>query len=388
MKIALCTRGNPSLEKGSSKNRIELAESLKKRGWETTLVSKRTLGLPDEGKCDPIRYSESLKDYFIERFDVFDVVLLEYDTLPYSRNLFNKNTLFIARPSILAFHLDYIKFRYDFKTNLFSYIKNTMNKFKGGGDREIYLKKVEYCLHQADLIQVQNKKDYELLIKLGFPPYKIIIIPNGITSERISDFKECTKDYEKNFKLAFVGTFDFRKGAMDFPFILKKLKKKFPGIILKLLGTKGLFQTKAEVLRFFPKKYHKDIEVIPSFKAEDLPQLLTDCHLGVFPSYLESFGFGALEMMCAGLPVVAYDSPGPCDFVPQDLQVSTGDRKALVRKLFSLLENKTLLEEKAIEARKEVVNNYCWDDITILLEKQYSDHLKRIRTLSTVTIIT
>lgn len=389
MKIALCIKGNFSLEKGCTKNRVELAESLSKRGWEPSMVGKEILGIPAVQKYDPAIYSKALKEFLLKNYDEFDVVLLEYDTLPFERNLFNKNTLFVARPAILAFHQDFIKFPSDFKTNVFSFIKNTMNKYGGGKkDWKTYLKRVEYCLHQADLIQVQNKKDYELLIKLGFPPYKIIIIPNGITAERISDFKECTKDYEKNYKLAFVGTFDFRKGAMDFPFILKELKKKFPGLKLKLLGTKGLFQTKEQVLKFFPKKYHKDIEVIPGFKAEDLPQLLTDCHLGVFPSYLESFGFGALEMMCAGLPVVAYDSPGPCDFVPQDLQVPTGDRKALASKLLSLLENKTLLEEKALEAREKVVNQYCWDDITVLLEKQYRDHLKRIRTLSSVSAIT
>jgi len=37
MRIALCSKGNFSLEKGFTKNRIELAESLEKLGWISTL---------------------------------------------------------------------------------------------------------------------------------------------------------------------------------------------------------------------------------------------------------------------------------------------------------------------------------------------------------------
>ena len=79
---------------------------------------------------------------------------------------------------------------------------------------------------------------------------------------------------------------------MDFPRILKALKTKFPDIQLNLLGTNGLFSGKEEVLAFFPEKDHKNIKVIPKFKAADLPELLSTSHVGVFPSYLESFGFG------------------------------------------------------------------------------------------------
>ena len=43
----------------------------------------------------------------------------------------------------------------------------------------------------------------------------------------------------------------------------------------------------------------------------DLPALLADCSVGIFPSYVEGFGLAVLEQLAAGIPTVAFDAPGP-----------------------------------------------------------------------------
>ncbi|WP_010232530.1 glycosyltransferase family 4 protein [Gillisia marina] len=375
MKIALCSKGNFSLEKGFTKNRIELAEALHKLGWETVMVDKQKLGIPSKEKYNAKKHSTALKEYLINNCYQFDVVLYEYDTLPFNRNLFDKNTLFVARPAILDFHFSRIKFRYNLKTKIARLIRLFVNRIHGNNiDTEALYKKIEYSLNQSDLIQVQNTKDRNLLITRGFNSNKIIIVPNGISSDRISMFKPNSNKYQEPFILAFVGTFDFRKGAMDFSDILSDLKNRFPSIKLKLLGT---IYTADWVFNFFPKKHHSCIEVIPKFKSEDLPELLKDCTMGFFPSYLESFGFGALEMMCAGLPVVAYKSPGPSDFILPELLVPTGDRKALSKKIIALLENKEELKKKSKKAREIVVRNYCWEDIAKDVDVHYKYHFSK-----------
>lgn len=377
MKIALCSKGNFSLEKGFTKNRIELAESLRKLGWETVLVDKGMLGIPSDEKYNAIKHSSALKAYLINNYDEFDVVLYEYDTLPFDRSLFNKNTLFVARPAILDYHFELIKFRYNIKAKFSQLYRFFINSLNGkNNDNNALLKKIDYCLSQSDVIQVQNKKDRDLLIRHGFISNKILIVPNGINEERILKFDQNSGNLKEPFKIAFVGTFDFRKGAMDFPNILKILKNRFPDIKLKLLGT-GYAED--QVLNFFPKKDHSSIEIIPKFKAEELPGLLKDCSVGVFPSYLESFGFGALEMMCAGLPVVAYDSPGPSDFVLPELLVPVRNFKALSEKVIELLENPLLLEKKSAEVKEVVVANYCWTDIAKDVDEKYRFHSKNLQ---------
>jgi glycosyltransferase involved in cell wall biosynthesis len=378
MKIALCSKGTFSLQFGATKNRIELAESLKKLNWETTLVDNDMLGIPLGEKFGAARFNLALKDYLVKNAYQYDVVLYEYDTLPFDRRLFNRTTLFVARPAILDYHLLSIKFRFNLKTRLSNIYRGTIKRLTGRyKEKSAFYKQIDYSLEQCDLIQVQNKKDRRLLIERGFREEKIIIVPNGISAERIERFNGYQPGYTEPFTVAYVGTFDFRKGAMDFPHILEGLKKKSADIKMKLLGTSGMFSTTEEVLRFFPRKYHSSIQVVPKFNANDLPELLSDCQIGVFPSYLESFGFGALEMMCSGLPVVAYDSPGPSDFILSDLLVPAGDHAALTRKIILLFENKVLLEQKSKEAKKTVIERYCWDDIAVDAAKHYCTHLEK-----------
>jgi glycosyltransferase involved in cell wall biosynthesis len=378
MKIALCAKGTFSLEFGSTKNRIELADGLRKLGWETFLIDKEILGIPSQEAYDAEKYSLALKEYLIENAHEFDVVLYEYDTLPFSRALFSKSTLFVARPALLAFHLPLTNFKYNLKAKLKNIYRELITKLTTAKNQsEQYYEKIDYCLRQCDLIQVQNTKDAELLVNRNFKKNNIEIIPNGVTTERIKNFLDLPKDYTEDFMIAYVGTFDFRKGAVDFPLVFDLVKKSFPGAKLKLLGTKGMFTDEQEVLNFFPKKNRSSIQVVPKFNASQLPELLKDCNVGMFPSYLESFGFGALEMMCAGLPVVAYDSPGPCDFILKDLLVPTGNYKEMANKLIYLLSNEKERLRKSSEAQELILDKYNWDKIAAKADQNYKLHITR-----------
>jgi glycosyltransferase involved in cell wall biosynthesis len=380
MKIALCSKGAFSLEIGATKNRIELGDSLAKLGWETELIDSRKLGVPSDVIVSLDTFSNALKKFMIANSANYDVVLYEYDTLPFDRKLFNKNTLFVARPAILGYRLYHQNYRFDLKARLSNLTKKMLSLFIGKY-RMIprgYAKYLDYCFTQCDLIQIQNSKDQALLMERGFSKEKTTIIPNGITADRLQKFKNQPRNTSDGKNIVYVGTFDFRKGAMDFPFLFERVKKRFPDAKLRLLGTSGMFSTSEQVLKFFPKHLHSSIEIVQKFSANDLPKLLSENHIGIFPSYLESFGFGALEMMCAGLPVVAYDSPGPCDFILKDLLVPVGDRQQLTDKVVQLLENPSLLEEKGIEAQNVVFEKYQWEEIAKEVDLKYKAHLQKI----------
>ena len=132
-----------------------------------------------------------------------------------------------------------------------------------------------------------------------------------------------------------------------------------PNAKFRLIGTAGLFQSEAEVLAHFPSSLRPSIEVIPRFKPEDLPALLESCSAGVFPSYIEGFGFGVLEMLAAGLPVIAYDAPGPPDMLPREYLTPRGDVAATSKSLVDLLKDPVTLKQKRIEAR-ERARSFTW----------------------------
>lgn len=375
MKIAFFSPLNFSSILGATKHRIEMAVLFHKLGWETYLISPSDLGLPENyrnSKTARMDYSMALKNYLQVNADRYDVVLYEYDTLPYQRKLFSSTTLFIASPALLFYHFRKIKYPVSLKEK----IKKILIDIKGGRQDKIKSEQIcEFSMAQADVIQVQNEWDKKELLRHNFSKNKIIVVRNGISVERRQLFEKANRELVKGDCIAFVGTFDFRKGACDFPKIVAQIHARAPGYRFKLIGTKGLFTSEKEVKDFFPKRLRGLLEVYPIFAPEDLPLILSDCSLGIFPSYIESFGYGVLEMMTAGLPVVCYRTPGPSDFVPAELLIPQGDTTSFANKVLELIESKP----KLYQLSKEVLaisERHCWDKIGIELSAQYSALLK------------
>ena len=67
-----------------------------------------------------------------------------------------------------------------------------------------------------------------------------------------------------------------RKGASDFPDIVRQVLGRVPEARFRLLGTKGRYQTAEEVLACFPQALRPRVEVVPTFEAEALPDLAFD----------------------------------------------------------------------------------------------------------------
>lgn len=377
MKIGLFTPGIISLKLGATKNRIELADALTQYGWETYLMGRVEIGLA-ENNYDIKAYREALKDFLIEKADFYDVVLYEYDTLPYDRSLFSEKTLFIARPALLHYNYETIKIKYDSKTLIKHFLKKLMsldfNPVSKG--QRLFNEYGEVSLKNADVIQVQSIRDKEILITKGYNENEILIVPNGISEERYKLFDDVTFDNRADdLTVAFIGTFDYRKGAMDFKFIINYIKKEFPKAKFVLLGTKGLFSTIEDVLRFLPKRYWNDITVYPRFEPLELPKHLSGCHIGIFPSYFESFGFGALEMMAAGLPVVSYAVSGPSDYAIPELLVPIGDKHNLAKKVVDLFKDNKKLALLSEES-KMISKKYNWNDIAKKVSEKYKSFIE------------
>ncbi|MBK1441654.1 glycosyltransferase [Parapedobacter sp. ISTM3] len=377
MKIAFFSPIPFSKKLGATKNRLELAEALRELGWSTDLIDSKMLGLTDNASQIKNEYRIRLKEYLIEGASRYDVILYEYDTLPFERSLFSESTLLVARPALVDFHHLKIKIPYDLKTHLSNIVRKTLQLT----DRRKYMLRQkekfarEESLRNCDLIQVQNSIDSELMAS-KYPQKQILLIPNGIAKDRFTKFQSIQRNYQNLHDkpvIAFVGTFDYRKGAMDFLYIIAKIQNRFRGVTFKFIGARGLFRSTQSILNFFPYKLRKHIEIVLEFEPDDLPLLLADCHIGVFPSYFESFGFGALEMMCSGLPVVGYKSPGPNDFLLRSLQVDVGDKSELVKKILDLLDNPNFLSEKSAEARK-ATEKYQWH----LIAKEADSAYKKI----------
>jgi glycosyltransferase involved in cell wall biosynthesis len=178
--------------------------------------------------------------------------------------------------------------------------------------------------------------------------------------------------------VGYVGTFDPRKGMRDFPGIVAGVCRAVPATRLRLIGTRGMLTTADEVLAEFPRAVRDRIEVIPTFDPAALPELLAGCSVGVFPSAVEAFGFGVLEMLAAAVPVIAYRAPGPPVMLPDEYLVGRGDIGGMVAKVVGLLKDPTRLRAARAWARGRAAD-FDWDDIAARTAAEYERRLARLR---------
>lgn len=172
------------------------------------------------------------------------------------------------------------------------------------------LRDVERSFRHADLVNVSNLDDLETVSRSMGYGAKVVAFPFGLPEDRCEAFRRARADVEERLAartVAFIGTWNSRKGSEDWPEIVRRVRERTPGARFLFLGT-GLGPE--HVLRGFSPADREAVQVVPRYRSEELPGLLARATVGAFPGYLEGFGFSVLEKAAAGLPVIAYDAPG------------------------------------------------------------------------------
>lgn len=351
---------------GGPKGYIEIAYSYQQRGHNVTLVGIDQIVGEDKPFLNEdwrIKFFPAyLKDYILANHSKYDVIEYEGIYLPF--NLKDKvKSLLVARNVLLELNFRYIKLpRFPgFKSFLSSILLAPYRSFK----LNKRISQALVAMNHADLVNVSNYSDKNLLIKYGINPNKIIMQAYGIKQERLNEFLKTPKNFNDQIIIAFVGSFDKRKGAVEFPNIIHALVSQNSKIKFKLMGVLGMFPNKDKILEYLGPNLSMHVEIIEKFKPEELPMLLSNCSLGIFPSHCESFGFGALEMMASGIPVVGYNCPGLDLVIPQDLLVERGSFSQLCNKVNELISNKETYH---------LMNNLCSKKVQEFIYETQENH--------------
>lgn len=371
MRALFCCPNELKRELGGPKILIELIEELQLLGWDCTLLGKaETLEKAAKFGLETTDYSQALKKVLQTSASNYDVVEFEHLYLPYDRAEFPQKTLFVTRASLLAHH--YLKIQLPRFHTLKDWLDFRQRLFLGKRHFKALVQIAQITIQNADLANVANTKDQEELIENGIPEIKTAVIPYGMSRSHRTLFKvDRTKPLPEKPIIAFIGTFDVRKGAADLPQIMREIWKTKPEARFKLLGLAGQFQKEDEIRARLPRKKSSQVMIKMKYRASELPSLLEDCSLGIFPSYIESFGFGVLEMLAASLPVVAYNSPGPPVMLPKEWLVEQGNKKAMAQKVIDFL-NQQLppLQQKAYQLSEP----FSWENIAKETAAVYQKH--------------
>ena len=368
----------PSKELGASKVLIELMEEMQKLDWLCKLLSPIDV-CPDILGYTDIEYqriySESLRKYLHKYASEYDVVDYDHVYLPYSRDEFSNSTLFVARSVLLVHHFQNIPI--PIPNNLRGKIASIIKRSSRISQVQKWIGAATETIQSADLVNVSNDEDRAELLRRGIPSQNICVIPFGISRSRRPLFDNISSEPPVQPTVAFVGTFDTRKGSNDLPKIVQSISKAIPNVKFRLMG--GRYKTEKEILGHFDPKLRHKIEVISNFKPEELPDLLASCSVGIFPSYLEGFGIGVLEMLAASIPVIAYNAPGPPMMLESEYLVSIGDTKGISDKAIDLLHDREKLSAARLWARDRS-QQFSWQQVAKVTNDTYLHHLEIKRT--------
>src|SRR6267143_6160116 len=128
-----------------------------------------------------------------------------------------------------------------------------------------------------------------------------------------------------------------RKGSRDWPEIVRAILRAEPSARFAFLGTMTDEQT---VLSDLHLGSTESIRCLTSYDPKELPQLIANCAVGLFPSYVEGFGISVIEQLAAGIPTIAYDVPGPRHIFKNagaQFLVPAGDVKAMNDRALKIL---------------------------------------------------
>jgi glycosyltransferase involved in cell wall biosynthesis len=327
-----------------------------------------------------MRFSTRAAKFVRENAHRFDIIDCLIGTLPFAKESLGFHGLIVARS--IGLHRLYERFDLQArerwpdqpKGRLFGPLFHSLRarRLRRNADESI-----RHC----DLLNLPNESELKELERTNFRK-PAIILPYGLNEQHraaLSQAAHSTADRLQKKEICFIGMWSLRKGARDWPDIIRKIRAEIPESSFVFLGT--MFGEETVRAELGPENSGA-IECIPTYDPGKLPTLLADCALGLFPSYVEGFGLAVLEQLAAGIPTIAYDVAGPREILAfrRDIFLTrAGDTAAIAARAVELLrispnEIATLASECVAEAAK-----YRWSEIAEETVRHYRGALARLR---------
>ncbi len=157
---------------------------------------------------------------------------------------------------------------------------------------------VRQSLLLSDHVVLLNPMDRDYAReRLGVPAGRISLIPHGLPAPFLA-LPPPEPFAEGPLRLAFVGSWIQRKGREDVVAVAQALLEQGVAFSLTLLGTGA---SEAEVLAAFPIPVREHLRVVPRYRHAELPALLREQEVLLFPSHAEGYGMALVEAMACGL---------------------------------------------------------------------------------------
>ena len=239
---------------------------------------------------------------------------------------------------------------------------------------------VQWCSHMANRIIALSGAIHQELLENGFPPHKIIHIPNGVDTSFFSPLDQ-SKDSNQPFTVCYIGRLVKEKGVETLLEAIYLAQKKVHNIRAIIVGG-GDLETKLK-----QRALELDLKDRTIFAGEvvDVLPYYRQADVFVLPSYSEGMPLAVLEAMACALPVIATPVGGITDIIQgsdtdlsrdtsyhikqNGILVHPGDAKSIADAIVRLSHDKELYYRLSCEARTTVEKRYRLD---MVIEEYFS----------------
>ena len=312
-----------------------------------------------------------------ERFDVIDALI---GTLPFTKKSLRFKGLLVAR-SVGLYRL-YEEFE---RAAAKRWPPASRGKLLGRIFYSFFNKRAraasEASVRNCDLLNLPNSDELLYLRDEMKSMKAAVVLPYGLAPARRQALLDSTASVEirwRKKKISFIGMWSPRKGGKDWREIIRRIRARVPEAAFLFLGT---MTANHDVMADLDPAMAEFVEIVPQFEPDQLPQLLSDCAVGAFPSYVEGFGMAVVEQLAAGIPTVAYAAPGPRDILRDslpELLVPAGEVARFAEAIIEIF-TKDLDAYQALSKRSaETAARFSWPAIARETADKYRSRLEEI----------
>ncbi len=365
---------------GAARADMELAEELTRLGHEVTKFSLEDAGLDSAHRpilpYNPYPFSLALGRFLRRTSRTFDVLRTLQGHLPLGRGHLSPGCVTVVRSAGLVHLYQEWELRTggNFQWASRPGIRAKVNRHRDRLGMGVMEWATNRSFDMADLIIARNDAERTFLESNPRWCPKVVAVPSAISQAAFDALahRPLPRAGTASPTIAFIGSWDRRKGAADFPELTARIWGACPEARFLLLGT-GV--SEALVRTDLGRPSDDRLQVVERFDPPDLPRLLAGASVGVFPTYIEGWGLAAVELLAAGIPVVSYDVPGPAHILgplDRDLLVPPGDIEAMTERVLGLLSStgdEMLSRAEACRARAAC---FTWTRVTPLELEAYA----------------
>jgi glycosyltransferase involved in cell wall biosynthesis len=221
-----------------------------------------------------------------------------------------------------------------------------------------------FVLKRIDFIRSINELIFKQLRDINYQIERILRIPNGINSK---DFIGIEKDKREEVHFGYVGRLMKFKNLRFLIKVFQEYLAKYPNDKLYIYG-RG---PEINFIQDFIYENNLEKNIILCGYEKEKEKIYKNIDVLIDPALAQGISNANLEAMCTGTFLIASNVQGNIDLVKHritGLLFNTYNEKDLLKQLFTFKNDKKLVQEVIINAKKEVITNY---DIDVVTNKIY-----------------